>query len=432
MNKKYVRPMNQILLFTTMLFALGEANSSLVILDRIAVVVDEDVIMLSEVEERLAAVKAQITADDEAPPEDELTEQVIERLIIEHLQVRMADRAGMRVSDAELNDTIQRIAAQNSLSLPQFQQAIEQDGISYVAMREQVRREVTISQVQQGVMSNRIEISEQEMKNFLASELGEAIVADEYQLAHILLTIPEDANTKEISAVRTQALDLIARVANGESFQALAIEHSAGQNASKGGDLGWRKPVKLPTIFADVAPEMNVGETKGPIKSGSGFHVITLIDKRGAKTQGQVAQTRARHVLVKPSEIRSDAEARELAENLRIEVSDGRDFEEIAKLHSEDPGSALNGGDLDWNQAGIFVPEFETMIHTLDLNVLSPVFKTSHGYHFLEVTGRRIEDFSEQFQQNMAAEYLRNQKFEEELNSWLREIREEAFVDIRI
>jgi len=137
-------------------------------------------------------------------------------------------------------------------------------------------------------------------------------------------------------------------------------------------------------------------------------------------------------VLVKPSEIRSDAEARELAENLRTEVSNGRDFEEIAKLHSEDPGSALNGGDLDWNQAGIFVPEFETMIHTLDLNVLSPVFKTSHGYHFLEVTGRRIEDFSEQFQQNMAAEYLRNQKFEEELNSWLREIREEAFVDIRI
>lgn len=424
--------MNQILLFTTMLFALGEANSSLVLLDRIAVVVDEDVIMLSEVEERLAAVKAQITANDEAPPDDVLTEQVIERLIIEHLQVRMADRAGMRVSDAELNDTIQRIAAQNNLSLPQFQQAIEQDGMSYVAMREQVRREVTISQVQQGVMSSRIEISEQEMKNFLASELGEAIVADEYQLAHILLTIPENANTKEISAVRTQALDLIARVANGESFQALAIEHSAGQNASKGGDLGWRKPVQLPTIFADVAPEMNVGETKGPIKSGSGFHVITLIDKRGAKTQGQIAQTRARHVLVKPSEIRSDAEARELAENLRIEVSDGRDFEEIAKLHSEDPGSALNGGDLDWNQAGIFVPEFETMIHMLDLNVLSSVFKTSHGYHFLEVTGRRIEDFSEQFQQNMAAEYLRNQKFEEELNSWLREIREEAFVDIRI
>jgi peptidyl-prolyl cis-trans isomerase SurA len=424
--------MNRILLFLTVLFTLSEANSSLVLLDRIAVVVDEDVIMLSEVEERLAAVKAQITANDEAPPDDVLTEQVIERLIIEHLQIQMAERAGMRIGDAELNDTIQRIAAQNNLSLPQFQQAIEQDGMSYVAMREQVRREVTISQVQQGVMSSRIEISDQEMKNFLASELGEAIVADEYRIAHILLTIPEDANAKEISAVRTQALDLISRVTNGESFQALAIEHSAGQNASKGGDLGWRKPVQLPTIFADVAPEMAIGETKGPIKSGSGFHVITLTDKRGAKTQGQIAQTRARHVLVKPSEIRSDAEARELAENLRTEVSNGRDFEEIAKLHSEDPGSALNGGDLDWNQAGIFVPEFETMIHTLDLNVLSPVFKTSHGYHFLEVTGRRIEDFSEQFQQNMAAEYLRNQKFEEELNSWLREIREEAFVDIRI
>lgn len=424
--------MNRILFFTTVLFALSEAKSALVLLDRIAVVVDEDVIMLSEVEARVTTVKAQIATSGEVPPDDVLTEQVVERLIIEHLQVRMAERAGMRIGDAELNDTIQRIAAQNNLTLSQFQQAIEQDGMSYVAMREQVRRELTLSQVQQGVMSSRIEISEQEMKNFLASELGEAIVADEYRLAHILITAPEAANATEISAVRKKALDLISRVENGESFQALAIEHSAGQNALKGGDLGWRKPVQLPTMFADVAQAMAVGEINGPIKSGSGFHIVTLTDKRGAKTQGQIAQTRARHVLVKPSEIRSETEAQELAENLLIEVTHGRDFEEIAKLYSEDPGSALNGGDLDWNQAGIFVPEFETMIHTLDLNVLSPVFKTSHGYHFLEVTGRRIEDFSEQFQQNMAAEYLRGQKFDEELNTWLREIREEAFVDIRI
>ncbi len=185
-------------------------------------------------------------------------------------------------------------------------------------------------------------------------------------------------------------------------------------------------------MFADVAQEMIVGEIRGPIKSGSGFHLVKLMEKRGAKAEGQVAQTRARHVLVKPSEIRSDGEARELAKNLRSEVINGKDFEEIAKLHSEDPGSALSGGDLGWTAAGIFVPEFEAMMNSIEPSIVSPVFKTSHGYHFLEVTGRRIEDFSEQFQRNMAENYLRNQKFDEELASWLREMRDEAFVDIRI
>ena len=426
--------MNRIFISCILMLSLADAQAARVILDRIAVVVDEDVITYSEVQERIKSVKSQFSGNEggSLPPDDIITDQVIERLIVETLQLKMGDRAGVRISDSELNQTLQGIAAQNQLSLSDFRVAIEADGISYANMREQIRREMIISQVQQGFVHSRIEISEQELKNFLASELGEAVIADEYRLAHILLTVPEEPTAEQISETRSQALVLVDRVNDGESFQALAIEYSAGQNALQGGDLGWRKPVQLPTMFADVAQEMIVGEIRGPIKSGSGFHLVKLMEKRGAKAEGQVAQTRARHVLVKPSEIRSDGEARELAKNLRSEVINGKDFEEIAKLHSEDPGSALSGGDLGWTAAGIFVPEFEAMMNSIEPSIVSPVFKTSHGYHFLEVTGRRIEDFSEQFQRNMAENYLRNQKFDEELASWLREIRDEAFVDIRI
>ncbi|HAK51025.1 MAG TPA: molecular chaperone SurA [Gammaproteobacteria bacterium] len=426
--------MNRTLIFCILLLLFTDVQGARIILDRIAVVVDEDVITYSEVEERIRSVKSQFSGNEDGglPPDDVISDQVIERLIVETLQLKMGDRAGVRISDSELNQTLQGIAAQNQLSLSDFRVAIEADGISYANMREQIRREMIISQLQQGFVNNRIEISEQELKNFLASELGEAVIADEYRLAHILLAISEEPSAEEISEIRSQALSLIERVNDGESFQALAIEYSAGQNALRGGDLGWRKPVQLPTMFADVAQEMVVGETRGPIKSGSGFHLITLSEKRGAQAEGQVPQTRARHVLVKPSEIRSDNEARELAENLRNEVINGKDFDGIARLHSEDPGSALSGGDLGWTTAGIFVPEFEAVMNSLEPNIVSPVFKTSHGYHFLEVTGRRIEDFSEQFQRNMAENYLRSQKFEEELASWLREIRDEAFVDIRI
>ena len=425
---------NKIVSCLLLLFIATGANAAFILLDRIAVIVDENVIMQSEVQERIQSVKAQLSADASAaiPPDDVITEQVIERLIVETLQLRMAENAGVRVSDAELNESIQRIAAQNNLSLPDFRAAIEQDGISYPKMREQIRKEIIISEVQRGVLNNRMVISAQEIKNFLASELGETVISDDYRIAHILLPIPEEATDAEISELRTLAENLVHKANEGSSFQALAVEHSAGQNALNGGDLGWRKPIQLPTIFSDIAQQMTIDEVRGPIESGSGLHLIKLVEKRGARTRGQIAQSRVRHVLIKPNEIRTDEEALELSENLRNEVMNGRDFEEIAKLYSEDPGSALSGGDLGWNQGGIYVPEFEQMILDSQIDVVSPVFKSSHGYHFLEVTGRRIEDFSEEFQKNMAENYLRNQKFDEELQSWIQEIRDEAFVDIRI
>ena len=276
-------------------------------------------------------------------------------------------------------------------------------------------------------------MSEQEIKDFLASEVGQVVTADEYRLAHILLPLPEDADAREQRAVRDQAEDILRQIdEEGADFQSLAVQKSAGQNALDGGDLGWRKAVQLPTMFSDVAQEMEIGDVRGPIKSGSGYHLVKLLQKRGAKAEGQVEQTRARHILIKPSEIRTDQEAYELAQTLRDEVIDGRDFDELAKLHSDDPGSALAGGDLGWARSGTFVPEFERQMGLLEPGEISEVFRTVHGYHFLEVTGRRVEDFSERFRMGQAENYLRNQKFDEELENWIRELREDAFVELRI
>ncbi len=431
-----MRPVAAMILLTFLLALLTPltAMGSFVLLDRIAAIVDDDVIMQSEVDARIEQVRTQLAANPEAamPPQDVIRDQVIERLIVEDLQIQMGNRAGVRVSDDQLNAALQRIAAQNNLSLIQFRAAIEQDGISYASMREQIRKEMIISQVQQGVMNSRIEISDQELKNFLASEVGETITADEYRLSHILLPFPDQATPDQIRDVKSKADALIQRLKRGENFQSIAVAESSGQNAVNGGDLGWRKPVQLPTMFADVAQELTVGEVRGPIRSGSGFHIIKLVEKRGAAAEGQVPQTRVRHVLIKPSEIRTDLEARELAESLRAEVVNGRDFEEVAKLNSEDPGSALSGGDLGWERAGVYVDAFEQHISNTAIDEISPVFKSEHGYHFLEVRGRRVEDFSDQFRRSQAENYLRNQKFDEELDNWLREIRQEAFVDIRI
>tara|TARA_R110002073_G_scaffold5617_6_gene34408 strand:+ start:8 stop:1261 length:1254 start_codon:yes stop_codon:yes gene_type:complete len=414
------------------LWFTATASADMVILDEIAAVVDDDVVMESEVESRRRAVVGQLKGQDKRlPPDDIMREQIIERLIVENLQLQMADRAGIRISDEELNGALSRIASQNGLTLAQFSLEVEKDGISYVEMRDQIRREIAISRVRDGIMRSRIKVTEQEIQVFLQSELGKTLTADEYRLAHILLPFQEGADSEAINLVKESASALIDELNGGADFQTLAIERSTASDALEGGDLGWRKAVQLPTMFSDVAGEMEVGDIRGPIRSGSGYHVVTLLDKRGAKSEGRVEQTQVRHVLIQPSEIMTEEEALEFAESLRAEVLAGRPFEEIAKLHSDDPGSALSGGDLGWNAAGAFVPEFEAHIASTSIEEISPVFRSQHGFHFLEVTGHRIEDMSNEFLMRQAANYLRNQKMDEELESWVRELREDAFVEIR-
>lgn len=407
------------------------AQSATTIIDRIAIVVDEDVIMQSELEERFEAVRSQISNQKNArmPSDDILYKQIEEQMIIESLQLQRAERAGIRISDEEINNTLAQIAKENNLSLNEFQDALTVDGISWSGMRSRVSRELKINRLQQGTMRRRIQVSDQEIRNFLSSELGSNLTADQYRLGHILIPIPENPSNKDLKTASSQANSIFAKIEEGDDFRALAIEFSSAQNSLEGGDLGWRKAAQLPTIFSDLVDNMEIGETRSPIRSGRGFHILKLFNKRGASTEGKIAQTRVRHVLVQPNEIRSENEANDLALSLRNEVVEGRDFEEIAKLYSDDPGSALSGGDLGWSRKGIFVPEFEKIMADSEINQLSNVFQTVHGYHFLEVTGRRIEDFSERYRMSQAENFLRNQRFDQELSNWLREIREDAFIE---
>ena len=407
------------------------AQSATTIIDRIAIVVDEDVIMQSELEERFEAVRSQISSQKNArmPSDDVLKKQIEEQMIIESLQLQRAERAGIRISDEEINNTLAQIAKENNLSLNEFKEALTVDGISWSGMRSRVSRELKINRLQQGTMRRRIQVSDQEIKNFLSSELGSNLTADQYRLGHILIPIPENPSNNDLKTASSQANSIFAKIEEGDDFRALALEFSSGQNSLEGGDLGWRKAAQLPTIFSDLVDNMGIGETRSPIRSGRGFHILKLFNKRGASTEGKIAQTRVRHVLVQPNEIRSENEANDLALSLRTEVIEGRDFEEIAKLYSDDPGSALSGGDLGWSRKGIFVPEFEKIMADSEINELSSVFKTVHGYHFLEVTGRRIEDFSERYRMSQAENFLRNQRFDQELSNWLREIREDAFIE---
>ena len=407
------------------------AQSATTIIDRIAIVVDQDVIMQSELEERFEAVRSQISSQKNArmPSDDVLKKQIEEQMIIESLQLQRAGRAGIRISDEEINNTLAQIAKENNLSLNEFKNALTVDGISWSGMRSRVSRELKINRLQQGTMRRRIQVSEQEIKNFLSSELGSNLTADQYRLGHILIPIPENPSNNDLKTASSQANSIFAKIEEGDDFRALALEFSSGQNSLEGGDLGWRKAAQLPTIFSDLVDNMGIGETRSPIRSGRGFHILKLFNKRGASTEGKIAQTRVRHVLVQPNEIRSENEANDLALSLRNEVIEGRDFEEIAKLYSDDPGSALSGGDLGWSRKGIFVPEFEKIMADSEINELSSVFKTVHGYHFLEVTGRRIEDFSKRYRMSQAENFLRNQRFDQELSNWLREIREDAFIE---
>jgi peptidyl-prolyl cis-trans isomerase SurA len=399
------------------------------ILDQVVAIVDDDIIMASELRERIETVNESIAARGmEPPPEDQLIRETLDRLILESIQMQMGSKFGVRISDAQLNGAMQRIAAQNRMTLDQFRQALEQQGQSYVAMREQVRREMTIQRVQGGNVNQRIQITDQEVENFLATEEGQKMAQPEYHILHALLAISPDASESETSAAEAHVKRLLARIRAGESFEQV-ISTSAGKYAFSGGDLGWRKLDDLPSLFADVAPGLAVGETSDLVRSDSGFHLVYMAEKRG--DDQVVSQTQVRHILVKPSEIMTDEQARELVVELRNRAESGEDFGELAREYSEDIGSAQEGGDLGWTSPGQMVPEFEKAMNATAVNEISEPVRTQFGWHILQVEGRRQEDMTSEAIRQQAMNYLHERKYQEELDAWLRQIRDEAFVDIK-
>jgi peptidyl-prolyl cis-trans isomerase SurA len=422
----------------TVLLAAGLATSLLLglpaqaqtqMLDQVVAIVDDDVIMASELRERIQSITQTLQSRGmELPPEDALIRETLDRLIIESIQLQMGNRVGARISDAQLNAALERIAAQNRMSLEQFSAMLEQEGQSYTAMREQVRREMVIQRVQAGNVNQSIQISEQEVRNYLESSEGQKLSQPEYRILHALLPLAPDVSDSEVDAARSYLEGLLRRIRAGEPFDRV-IAGATDRYTFSGGDLGRRKLEDLPSLFSDVAPSLEVGATSDPIRSPSGLHLVHLADMQGGNQM--VNQTRVRHILVRPSEIMTSDQARDLVASLKARAEGGEDFATLAREFSEDIGSAAEGGDLGWTNPGQMVPEFEAAMAATSVGELSDPVQSQFGWHVLEVMDRREQDMTREALRSRATEALHQRKYDEELDAWLRKIRDEAYVDIK-
>ncbi len=410
----------------------GTAHAAVQPLDSVVAIVDNDVVMKSQLDQRVREVQQTIAKRGGAvPPAGVLDQQVLERLIVENLQLQIGDRSGIRITDEELNQAIGTIAQRNGMNLEQFRAALARDGLSYEDAREQVRREMIISRVRQRRVAERIQVSEQEVKNFLASDMGKMQLSEEFRLANILIPTPERADSATIQAAAKQAEQVYLQLKQGADFAQLAIARSASESALEGGEMGWRKAAQLPPPFDRMLSSMSVGDVTEPVRTPGGFIILKLQEKRGGQTMVR-DEVHVRHILIKPSEIRSEAATKALAEKLYERIQSGEDFAQLAKSYSEDPGSALNGGDLNWIDPNALVPEFREEMASAQQGQVTKPFKTQYGWHVLEVIGRRATDSTEQAREQQAMNVLRNRKYDEELQTWLRQIRDEAYVEIKL
>ena len=389
------------------------------ILDRVAIIVEEGVVLESQVKSMLENIEKRYQEQGAPmPPKEIIMEQIHERLIIEELQLQLANRAGVRVSDGELNNAFERIAANNNLSLEEFIQTLEVEGESYESLRSQVRKEMVIQRVQQGRVSQEINITEQELEGFLQTDVATRELSPELFLRQVLVSSEELANK------------ILNRISEGEDFSDLAKQYSTNSLASKGGEMGWRNLADLPSLFAIELKNKKKGYISRPLKGGSGFYILKIEDKRGDLVRFE-EQWSARHILMMPTKLRDKTFTKKELEEVRIRALEGEDFSLLAKEFSEDPGSASRGGDLDWLSVGETAPAFEKMMLETPLMELSPVFESEFGFHFLQVLDKRTEDLTEEMIKDRAYGILFSQKYDEELENTLRTMRAEAFVEFK-
>jgi peptidyl-prolyl cis-trans isomerase SurA len=417
-----------------LLLALPLTSVNAELLDRVAAIVNEDVVLESELEQRLELVTEQINArgeDTRLPPENVLKQQVLDRLILESIQTQIAQQQGIRVSDRQLNDALERIAQQNNMTLGQFREALIAEGQDYNAAREQIRREILLSQVQQSNVNRRISVSDQEVQNFLDSELGQQEIQAEFQLRNILIALPDGASPQMIQQAEEKSRDLYQQLQEGADFAELALAVSNAPNALQGGELGWRRESELPEPLAAAIGKLSPGQISKPVRTPGGFHILKVEDKRGGKVQ-LVNQVKVRHILLTPNEIRSPEQTRRLIDELYRRLQDGEPFDELARRYSDDAASGSQGGDLGWTQNGQMVPEFEQVMNSTDKGEISEPFQSRFGWHILQVQDYRTQDMGEEMLESQARNSIRQRKFSEELNNWLREIRSQAYIERKI
>jgi len=402
--------------------------------DRIVAVVNSEVITLSDLRQRVAQVSRQLSRQGTTlPSTDVLEKQVLERQIMERLQLQLANETSLRVDDLTLDRAVGRIADSNKMSMTQFRKALEQDGLSWERFREEVRNEMLLTRVREREVESRIVVSDAEVSNFLAHPEN-ATGQEEYNLSHILFRAPDGATPEQLARLRTKAEEVAARVARGEPFDKLAASYSDAPDALTGGNLGWRGADRLPSLFAEAVTSLKPGESTPILRSAAGFHIVRVVDRKGGGQAGvpaQVQQTRARHILIKTTEVVTDADARRRLTDLRERVvQGGANFGELARMHSADL-SASKGGDLGWIYPGDTVPEFEQAMDALKPGEISQPIQSPFGWHLILVEDRRVQDVSDERKRAAARNALRERKSDEAYQDWLRQLRDRAYVEYR-
>jgi peptidyl-prolyl cis-trans isomerase SurA len=403
------------------------------LVDRIVAVVNKEVITLSELNDAISMAERQLRRQGTAPPPREVLErQLLERLILDKAQLRMAKETGIRVDDLQLDRAVQRIVEDNNMTLAEFRRALERDGVLFDAWREDLRDQITLSRLREREVEDRIQVSDTEIDLFLEESRLRPAERAEYQVAHILVRVPEQASPERIEAARSRAEKAIAEARAGADFGRVAASYSDAADAMQGGSLGWRAHDRLPELFAGALLQLKPGEVSNLLRSPAGFHVLKLIDRRGMLVNAPVAQTRLRHILLRPGETLSESDARRRLADLRERIVGGSaDFAEMARVHSQD-GTAARGGELDWVYPGDTVPDFERAYRELKVGEVSQPIRTPFGFHLIQVLERRSADISAERRRLQARQVLRERKSEEAYQEWLRQLRDQTYVELRL
>jgi peptidyl-prolyl cis-trans isomerase SurA len=404
------------------------------LLDRVAAVVNDGVVLQSELDEQVVAIAQRFQEQkQEMPPDNVLRQQVLERLVLQEIQMQRAARRNLKVPDETLNSALQDIAQRNNLPLSRLPEILAQQGIDYTAYREAMRKELTLTLLRQRDVIQRIQPTPREVDQYLERQKNAPEQSAEYNVSHILISVPQAASPEQLEEADRRAKDVYKRASEGEDFAKLAIANSNSQTALEGGALGWRKGSELPTILTEVIAKLQPGKVSEPLRTPTGYHIVRLNETRGATGQSVVEQTHVRHILMKPNELQDDATVRQKLAQIRERILDkGEDFAGLATTTSEDPGSASEGGDLGWSNPGDFVPEFEREMSGLKDNEISQPFRTQHGWHIVQVLGRRQFDNTDELKRRRAAEAIRASRADEETELWMRQLRDEAYVEYKL
>ena len=401
-------------------------------LDRIVAIVDQTVVTEQELESRIATVTAQFKKQGtELPPEDILRKQILERLITDTLQIQYAAQTGLKVDDNQLDKTIERIAEQNQMTLTEFSEALAKDGVSMRKFRSDIRSEITIARLREREVDGRVNVSESEIDNFLTSQAANNENQDEFEISHILIRTPEEGATEDVQKAKAKVDTAVNELNTGKSFAKVSASFSDAPNALEGGNLGWKSGAQMPALFLDALKTMQIGDISPPLRSPNGFHVLKLTNKRGGNSPLVIQQTHSRHILIKLSEIRSEKEGKQKMDNIKERLDNGEKFEVLARQYSED-STASNGGDLGWINPGDTVPQFEKAMNELKDNQISQPIRTQFGWHIIQVIERRTQDMSKEAARLKARQEIRAKKADEAYQDWIRELRDRAYVELRL